>query len=254
MGHMMTVGNAETSVQAYVSEPAPGPFQEKPKGGLLLISEIWGLVDHIKDMADRFAAEGYLVLAPDLLTDIGMTPDVAAEVLEGLADPDPEQRSKVQPRLRQLTSPLHAPGFAEKAAAALAVCFDHLEGVPALAGRVAVAGFCFGGTYSFTLATREPRLRAAVPFYGTCEFTEEELAGINCPVLAFYGEQDKALVDKLPLVKARMYGAKVDFEAVVYPGTGHAFFNDSTPARYDSAAATDSWQRTLAFLERSLSR
>jgi len=251
---MMTIGNAETSVQAYVSEPAAGRFHEKPKGGLLLISEIWGMVDHIKDVADRFAAEGYLVLAPDLLTDIGMTPDVAAEVLTGLADPDPEQRSKVQPRLREITSPLHSPEFADKAVAALRACFDHLEGVPVLAGRVAVAGFCFGGTYSFTLAAKEPRLRAAVPFYGTCDFSEEELGRINCPVLAFYGEEDKALVDKLPLVKARMFGAGVDFEAVVYPGTGHAFFNDSTPIRYDADAATDSWKRTLAFLEQSLNQ
>lgn len=255
----MTVGNIQTTVQAYVSEP---PASESagvgqpgaPKGGLLLISEIWGLVDHIKDVADRFAAEGYLVLAPDLLTDIGMTPEVAAEVLEVLADPDPEQRSTAQPRLREITAPLHSPEFSEKALAALRTCFDHLEGVPALAGRVAVAGFCFGGTYSYALATKEPRLRAAVPFYGSCDSSEEELANINCPVLAFYGEEDKALVDKLPLLKARMFGAKVDFEAVVYPGTGHAFFNDSTPFRYDADAAADSWKRTLAFLEESLSK
>ncbi|TDL33256.1 dienelactone hydrolase family protein [Arthrobacter nitrophenolicus] len=247
MGNMRTLGNAATSVQAYISEP-PG----QPKAGLLLIHEIWGLVDHIKDVADRYAAEGYLVLVPDVMTDIGMTPEVAGEVLRALADPDPEQRSKVQPRLRKLTSPLDSPEFAERTLEALQVCFNHLEGIPGLAGRVAVTGFCFGGGYSFALATREPRLRAAVPFYGSADFTGEELRRITCPVLAFYGEQDRALVDKLPELKKKMSAAGVDFEAVVYPRTGHAFFNDSTPARYNAHAATDAWTRTLAFLDRSL--
>jgi carboxymethylenebutenolidase len=177
---------------------------------------------------------------------------VAGEVLRALADPDPEQRSKVQPRLRHITSPLHSPEFADKAIAALRTCFDHLEGVPGLAGRVAVTGFCFGGGYSFALATKEPRLRAAVPFYGSSDFTVEELVRINCPVLAFYGEQDAALVDMLPELKRRMAAAKVDFHAVVYPGTGHAFFNDSTPVRYNADAAGDAWNRTLAFLDRNL--
>ncbi|WP_411375678.1 dienelactone hydrolase family protein [Arthrobacter sp. MPF02] len=247
MGNMMTLGNVETSFQAYVSEPAG-----TPRGGLLLIHEIWGLVDHIKDVADRYAAEGYLVLAPDLMAQTGMTPEVADEVLAALADPDPEQRSKVQPRLRELTSPLHSPEFAEQAVAALRACVNHLEGVPGLAGRVAVTGFCFGGGYSFELATKEPRLRAAVPFYGSADFSEEELGRIKCPVLAFYGDEDTPLVTKLPILKARMYAAGVDFEPVVYPGTGHAFFNDSTPARYNADAAQDAWKRTLAFLERSL--
>ena len=243
----MTVGNAATSIRAYVSEP-PGTA----KGGLVLVHEIWGLVDHIKDVADRYAAEGYLVLAPDLMAQTGMTPEVAGEVLQALADPDPEQRSRVQPRLRELTSPLHSPEFAEQTVAALRLCFDHLENLPGLAGRVAVTGFCFGGGYSFALATAEPRLRAAVPFYGSADFTEEELGRISCPVLAFYGDQDTPLVRTLPILKAKMYAAGVDFEAVVYPGTGHAFFNDSTPARYNAHAAQDAWSRTLAFLDRSL--
>jgi carboxymethylenebutenolidase len=246
MGNMMALGNAETSVQAYVSEPA-GP----PKGGLVVVHEVWGLVRHTKDVADRFAAEGYVAVAPDLLSGAGGVPDLSGELQEAAFDP--QQRSNAQPRLRKHMAPMRSPEYAKHAVAALRVCFDHLEGVPGLAGRVAATGFCLGGTYTFSLAVAEPRLRAAVPFYGHAEFKDAELRAINCPVLAFYGEQDSALVEELPGLKHRMRAAGVDFEAVVYPGTGHAFFNDTNMYTYNAEAAEDSWRRTLAFLERSLS-
>jgi len=241
----MTLGNAKTSVQAYISEPAGAP-----KGGLVVVHEVWGLVGHTKDVADRFAAEGYLAVAPDLLSGAGGTADLTGELQEAAFDP--EQRSNAQPRLRKHMAPIRSPEYAKHAVAALHVCFDHLEGVPGLAGRVAATGFCLGGTYTFSLAVAEPRLRAAVPYYGHAEFKDSELLAITCPVLAFYGEQDTALMDELPGLKSQMRNAGVDFEAVVYPGAGHAFFNDSNRYTYNADAATDSWTRTLAFLERSL--
>ncbi|MDQ0827035.1 carboxymethylenebutenolidase [Arthrobacter sp. B2I5] len=243
---MMALGNAEMSVQAYVSEPAG-----TPKGGLVVVHEVWGLVRHTKDVADRFAAEGYVAVAPDLLSGAGGVPDLSGELQEAAFDP--QQRSNAQPRLRKHMAPMRSPEYAKHAVAALRVCFDHLEGVPGLAGRVAAMGFCLGGTYTFSLAVAEPRLRAAVPFYGHAEFKDAELRAINCPVLSFYGEQDSALMEELPGLKHRMRAAGVDFEAVVYPGTGHAFFNDTNRYTYNAEAAEDSWRRTLAFLERSLS-
>ncbi|MFC0456163.1 dienelactone hydrolase family protein [Arthrobacter liuii] len=78
------------------------------------------------------------------------------------------------------------------------------------------------------------------------------MRAINCPVLAFYGQQDTALIEELPGLRSRMRAAGVDFEAVVYPGTGHALFNDTNRYTYNGDAAADSWARTLAFLERSL--
>ncbi|TQJ35491.1 carboxymethylenebutenolidase [Arthrobacter sp. SLBN-122] len=242
----MALGNAETSVQAYVSEPAG-----TPKGGLVVVHEVWGLVRHTKDVADRFAAEGYVAVATDLLSGVGGVPDLSGELQEAAFDP--QQRSNAQPRLRKHMAPMRSPEYAKHAVAALRVCFDHLEGVPGLAGRVAATGFCLGGTYTFSLAVAEPRLRAAVPFYGHAEFKDAELRAINCPVLAFYGEQDSALMEELPGLKHRMRAAGVDFEAAVYPGTGHAFFNDTNRYTYNAEAAEDSWRRTLAFLERSLS-
>ena len=241
----MTLGNAALSVDAYVSEPAG-----TPRGGLVVVHEVWGLVAHTKDVADRFAAAGYLAVAPDLLTGAGGTADLTGELQEAAFDP--EQRSNAQPRLRKHMAPIRSPEYAKHAVAALHVCFDHLEGVPGLAGRVAATGFCLGGTDTFSLAVAEPRLRAAVPFYGHAEFRDAELRAINCPVLAFYGEEDSGLMEELPGLKKRMRAAGVDFEAVVYPGTGHAFFNDTNKYTYNAQAAEDAWSRTLAFLERSL--
>lgn len=243
---MMALGNAATSVQAYVSEPAAAP-----RGGLVVVHEVWGLVPQTKDVADRFAAEGYVVVAPDLLTGAGGVPDLSGELQAAAFDP--QQRSDAQPRLRKHMAPIRAPEYAKHALAALRVCFDHLEGLPGLAGRVAATGFCLGGTYTFSLAVAEPRLRAAVPFYGHADFRDAELRAINCPVLAFYGGQDSALMEELPGLKRQMRAAGVDFEAVVYPGTGHAFFNDTNRYTYNAEAAEDSWRRTLAFLDRNLS-
>lgn len=242
----MTLGNAATSVHAYVSEPAG-----TAKGGLVVVHEVWGLVNHTKDVADRFAAEGYLAVAPDLLTGAGGTADITGELQEAAFDP--QQRSNAQPRLRKHMAPIRSPEYAKHAVAALRACFDHLEGVPGLSGRVAATGFCLGGTYTFSLAVAEPRLRAAIPFYGHAEFRDPELRAIKCPILAFYGEQDTALMEELPGLKRRMRAAGVDFEAVVYPAAGHAFFNDTNKYTYNAGAAADSWARSLAFLDRSLS-
>jgi carboxymethylenebutenolidase len=113
---------------------------------------------------------------------------------------------------------------------------------------VAVCGFCFGGSYSYSLAISESRLKAAVPFYGHASTEISELQKINCPVLAFYGEKDENLMSTLPELKENMKAAGVNYEAVVYPNCGHAFFNDTNKFAYNQEAATDAWQRTLRFL------
>lgn len=130
---------------------------------------------------------------------------------------------------------------------ALQAVVDHLLTVDGVDGRVGVVGYCFGGTYADALALAEPRLRAAVPFYG--HFPDEGDPGtISCPVLAFYGEQDHGITDGVPALEAHMADAGVDFSAQVYPGVGHAFFNDTTPSRYNAEVAADAWRRTLDFL------
>ncbi|SDS26761.1 dienelactone hydrolase family protein [Microlunatus soli] len=220
------------------------------KGGLLLIHEIWGLVDHIRDVAGRFAEQGYLTYAPDILSKAGMTPKIGQELVELSNDPDEEKRVTVQPLMREKAAPAFDPEYAEWAVATLRGVVDELADQPGVDGRLAVLGFCFGGTYSFALAAADDRIKAAVPFYGA-PADLGAVSAIGCPVLAIYGDQDERLMTGLPDVEAAMKAAGVDFTAKVYPGAAHAFFNDAGP-RYDEKAATDAWQLSLDFLRRSL--
>lgn len=236
-----------TDFAAYVARPVG-----VPKGALIVIHEIWGLVDHITDVADRFAAEGYLVLAPDLLSSVGIEAHIGAELSAILANPDEKVRSDGQPRIRAALAGIRAPEFATWALAALGASVDYLDEQPDIDGRIAVTGFCFGGTYSFALAAADSRIRAAVPFYGAPP-ESTTVANIIGPVLAFYGETDERLITSLPEVTAAMEDAGVDFTAKVYENAGHAFFNDSNRFMYRADAASDSWARTLEFLENALS-
>jgi carboxymethylenebutenolidase len=235
------------------AEPASGEPARAPRGALIVIHEIWGLVDHIKQVADRFAAKGYLVLAPDLLSEVGIDAHLGAELQAIMQNPDPEKRNAGQPLLREKMAPLQAPEFAAFAVGALTKSVDYLARQPGVDGRIAVTGFCFGGTYAFALAAADPRVRAAVPFYGTPPALDQ-VGAIKAPVLALYGATDERLMNSLPEVTTAMADAGVDFTAKVYEGAGHAFFNDTNPYSYNAEAASDAWGRVLDFLERSLAR
>jgi carboxymethylenebutenolidase len=241
MSSMQTVNG----VTLYRADPP-----NEPKGALIVIHEIWGLVDHIKDVADRYAAEGYLVFAPDLLSEVGVTPEIGLELFAMMNEPDEEKRTANQPRLREAFGQARSPEFAATAVAKLTAIVDALEAEPGIDGKVGVLGFCFGGSFSFALAEADSRVRAAVPFYGSTQ--PHEVASIHCPVLAFYGDQDTRLMDGLPAIEAAMTDAGVAFEAKVYADAGHAFFNDTNPNTFDPAAAGDAWGRSLEFLGANL--
>ncbi|MEO7754005.1 MAG: dienelactone hydrolase family protein [Terracoccus sp.] len=227
---------------AYRADP-PGEV----RGAVIVIQEIWGLVDHIKDVADRVAAEGYIAIAPDLLGHVGLSPE-AGQQLHGLVTGGDEQaRLEAQPRLRELMGPARSPEFAAWAVPALQAVVDLLLEQDEVDGDVAVMGFCFGGSYSFALALAEPRLKGAVVFYGGFPETGDP-ATISCPVLALYGADDHGITDGVPDLESRMAEAGVDFSARVYTGVGHAFFNETGPAHHTEVAA-DAWARTLAFLQ-----
>lgn len=225
----------------------PGRDDAEMVGGLVLIHEIWGLVDHIRDVAERFAEEGWLVAAPDILSHAGVEPALGAELFALVNSDDEEARTAAQPRMREAMSGMRAPQYAEWAVGALRAVVDWLESQRDVDDRIAVTGFCFGGTYAFLLASADPRIRAAVPFYGTAP-SPDRIAQIHAPVLALYGEKDPALIDALPAVREAMAAAGVDFEAVVYPGAEHAFFND-TGRRYSGAHSLEAWARVLEFLD-----
>ena len=245
MSSLQEIPSADGHLSAYVVRP-DGPV----RGGLVLIHEVWGLVAHTRDVAERFAREGYVVVAPDLLADQGITEASTEGLGEVLLGPDDEARNQAQPRLRKIFAPLQDPEFGRLTTRRVQACFEHLYADADVAGRVGITGFCFGGTYSFSLAVHEPRLLASVPFYGHADFSPGELAGITAPVLAFYGQDDDGLITELPGLETAMAEAGVDFTAKVYPGAGHAFFNDSNRFAYRPEAADDAWSRTLEFLAR----
>ena len=238
MGSMTSMNG----VEVYRAEPAGDP-----RGAIIVIEEIWGLVDHIKDVADRWAAEGYLAVAPDILSHGGITPEVGAQLSAALRDPDEAVRTAAQPRLREMMAPVREPAYGEWATAELVKLVDALVEEPGIEGRIGVTGYCFGGTYSFALAAADDRVLAAVPYYGTAPGAER-IARIGCPVLALYGVNDPPLIEKLPEVREAMTAAGIDFADVVYEDAGHAFFNDTNAIAYRPEAAADAWARTTAFI------
>jgi len=239
---LITINNAS----AYHSYPDDG--NKHP--GLILIEEIWGVNDHIKSVADRFAAAGFSVVAPELLPE-GLVAQLTPQVQRDLFDP--EKRHAIQPTLRAAMQPIMQPDYAAGAIATLKQSVEYLLRDPAVNGDIGVLGFCFGGTYSFHLAAHDNRIKAAVPFYGQPP-SPEEIPNIHCPVLAFYGDQDTPLMESLPSLKEQMEQHHVSFEAIVYPGAGHAFFNDTNPRSYKPDVAQDAWEKALAFLQTHLGR
>ena len=215
---------------------------------IVLIHEIWGLADHIKDVANRLRTEGYAVLAPNLFAGTSFTGKVDQTILNEMANP--ATRDEAQKKMREIFAPTRSPEFAEEMIKKLKTCFNFLFNEVHTNGQIAVVGFCFGGTFSFALAIHEPRLKAAVVFYGRPPEPLDQVAKIQCPILAFYGEKDSALVEPLPRLNDAMRTYKKNFEYVIYPGTGHAFFNDTNLKMYNKDAAEDSWKRTLILLNK----
>ena len=138
MGKMIDI---ETSFKGYLAEP-----DGNVRGGVIVIHEVWGLVDQTKSVADRLAAEGYVALAPDLLSDTEIAEAATPAMQEALFDP--ERRNGVQTQLRQLMAPMMAPEFGARTLAKVRHTFDALYDLDGVDGRVAVWGFCFGGTYT----------------------------------------------------------------------------------------------------------
>jgi carboxymethylenebutenolidase len=226
------------------------PESASPRAGLVMIHEIWGLVDHARDVAERFAAEGYLVYAPDLLSKAGTTP-VLGEKLQALQGEPEERRLAYQPQLRAAFAPINNPDFAAATRVELKKVVDALVADLPGGTPIGVVGFCFGGNYSFDLAAHDPRISVAVPFYGRAP-EASDIATIGCPVLGIYGENDGPLMETLPQLEAEFAAAGKDFTAKVYPDAGHAFFNDRNKSSYRAEQAKDAWRVTLDFLAEHL--
>ena len=247
------------------------PEGEGPFPAVIVIQEIWGLVDHIKDVAHRFANEGYVALAPDLYTggewrDEVISPErIAAGMaflrsapqevqrdpskLESALSERPQKERDAIKMLAAVMSPNQRFRFAEDLLGAL----EYLKSRPEVDGdRIGSIGFCMGGAISGYLATLSPDLRAAVIFYGQGP-PLERVPDIQARVLGIYGGEDHRITDTVPELEEAMKEAGKSFEYHIYPGAPHAFFND-TRDNYREEAARDAWWRVLAFFDETLGR
>ena len=195
------------------------------KGGVLVIHENRGLTDHIRSVAGRFAASGYSALAVDLLSEEGGT--------EKLGDEAKAQAALgAAPRER----------FVGDMKAALTEVAKRVPGK-----KYAAVGFCFGGGMVWRLlASGEPRLAAAAPFYGPAPDNPDFSGSKNAAVLGIYAEQDARVNASRPTVEAALKKAGLTHEIVTFPGAGHAFFND-TGERYNAEQARRAYDRVLAW-------
>lgn len=208
----------------YLAKPSSG------KGpGIIVIQEWWGLVDHIKDVADRFAAEGFVALAPDLFHG------------ERTTDPDEAGRKMM------------ALDIAE-AGKDLSGAAQHLLDLPEVEPKkVAALGFCMGGQLAlYAGAEHHDKISAAVDFYGIHPSVDLEFSKLQIPLLGHFGKKDHFVSeDAAKDLIAKINAAGNEIETHFYD-TGHAFFNDSRPEAYSQADAKLAWDRTLSFLRKHL--
>lgn len=208
-------------------------YLARPKGGgkypaVLVIHENRGLTPHIQDVARRFAVEGFLAFAPDILSPAGGTP----------AD---------EARVRELFAGLNPDETVARLAAAVPFLARHRQST----GKVGVVGFCWGGGMANRLAAAGTSLNAAVPYYGA-QLPAADVPRISAPLLLHYAALDERINAGIPAFEAALKANNKPYELFMYEGAQHAFNNDSNPARYNKAAADLAWGRTVAFLKKHL--
>ncbi|WP_179319254.1 dienelactone hydrolase family protein [Winogradskyella helgolandensis] len=195
--------------------------------GVIVVHENRGLNPYIEDVGRRTAKEGFISLAPDALSPLG-----------GYPGNDDDGRTMQKERNQQ--------EMLEDFIAA----YHHLKNHENCDGNVGVVGFCFGGWISNMMAVRLPDLGAAVPYYGR-QPEAEDAVKIKAPLLLQYGELDTRVNAGWPAFEEILKANNIEYTAYIYPEVNHGFHNNTTP-RYDKAAATLSWDRTIAFFKKHL--
>ena len=200
------------------------PTAEGPQSAIVLVHEWWGLNDQMKSIADRWAAEGFIALVPDLyggtVVPIGKSDEAAAA--------------------------MNALDFA-KALQTIAVAVETLRTHPRSTGKVAVSGYCMGGALSFAASTQIKGLAAVVPFYGLPPSASWE--NVDAPIQAhFAAHDDWATVAGAKQIQETLAAQGKQMELHVYDAQ-HAFCNDKRPEVYDAAAAAHAWKRAVEFVK-----
>jgi carboxymethylenebutenolidase len=218
----VTFPSGDATIMAYLARPAGTGAH----GAVMICHENRGTGPHYEDVARRFAKAGFVGISLDLLSRQGGTPAVPAN---------------------QVGAVISGPGAVERFVGDFQAAMAYLRQQPFVDGnRIGMTGFCFGGGVTYNVVGREPSLRAAIPYYGTPAFPNE-LKNAKAAVLGAYGEADTRVNASIPTVEQNLRAAGVPFQAKIYPGAGHAFFND-TGGSYNEAAALAAWKDTLAWL------
>ena len=217
-------GAAGTTMRAYLVRPKKG----RKLGTVVVIHENRGLTPHIKDMTRRVAQAGYLALGVDALSPFGGTPADEDKGRELIGQLDPQQNL-------------------ENYLAALTYLRQHPDGN----GKTGCVGFCWGGGMANQLAVHDPKLNAAVAYYGR-QPEAAEVPNIKAALLLHYAGLDERIDAGIPAYEAALKAAHVPYQLFIYPGVNHAFNNDTSPARYNAEAATLAWSRTLGLFKEKL--
>ena len=227
----VTVKNGERLVHSFLVFP-----EVKNKAtAVVVIHENRGLTDWVRSVADQLAEAGYIAIAPDLLS--GMAPNGGKTSDFPSGDAAREAISKVTP---------------EQANADLNAVADYVMKLPAANGKIAVAGFCWGGRQSFRFATYRADLKAAFVFYGSAA-DSSDIAKIKCPVYGFYGGNDARVNATIPKTAELMKQMDKRYEPVTYEGAGHGFMRAGEEPNAEAAnkkARDEGWIRWKALLKK----
>ncbi len=210
------------NMQAYVARPKG--LKKYP--AIVVIHENRGLNAHIEDVARRAAKEGFLAIAPNALSAIGVVP----------ANED-EARQKFQ----ELKPENNLQNFIN--------VFDYLKTRTDYNGNTGCVGFCWGGAMANNLAVNVPALKAAVAFYGR-QPAAEEVSKIKAAVQLHYGALDERVNAGIPAYEEALKKNNIKYELYTYEGANHAFHNDTAPTRYNEAAAKLAWSRSIEFFKK----
>jgi carboxymethylenebutenolidase len=209
----------------YLAEPdGEGP-------GIVVLQEWWGVDEHVREVCDRFAGEGFLALAPDLYH--GETTD----------QPDEAQQKMMAMNMDEAEKEMRG-------------AVEYLLKHPKSNGKVGSVGFCLGGGLSVWAASANPKVGAVVSFYYVLPHGKPDFSRINAPVLGHFGTNDDYIsVEDAKALEQELQAAGVETAFEFYEGAGHAFFGPHNRiGTYDDEHARTAWQRTIDFFKKHLSR
>jgi carboxymethylenebutenolidase len=224
LGETISFASNGGTTSGYLAVPKSGKAP-----GVVVIQEWWGLVEHIKDVCDRFAAEGFVALAPD--------------IYHGKVTKSPDEAGKLMMALR-----------IDEAEKDLRGAVEYLRSHQATTGdKVGTVGFCMGGALSLYAASKNNQVGACVVFYGVHPNVKPDLENLQAPVLGIFAERDGfATPHSARELERQLNALGKSIEIHIYPDADHAFFNDTRPEVYKADAAHDAWRRSIEFFRRHL--